>query len=254
MKEKNTARLINRAISDRHIEEAANAEEIFAERKREISLRRRRYLKTVSVFAACFAIVLALSLTAMHIADRPNADIGGAPPSFGDTGDETDNNLNNGFTSSEPDSTTEPGDSTAEEPTPPVGDVDEELPPIFDPAPEYNIYSEKLPTYGAAPTPSVGTYALGDSSAKESIEEAYNFKNMFTTVAFSAENFKILEDAAIDFVREFCEENGITDTCRIRVSKKGLFTDEIMISVGYATFEGDEHGPIGFIIVEKPKV
>lgn len=66
MNENHCSEILDKSISERHIEEASDAEAFFKARK-SAALRRSRILKSVSVFAACIALVLSLSVAAMFI-------------------------------------------------------------------------------------------------------------------------------------------------------------------------------------------
>lgn len=90
MNENHCSEILDKSISERHIEEASDAEAFFKARK-SAALRRSRILKSISVFAACVALVLSLSVAAMFIdsdnksedAEKgygdPNYDIGDSP-------------------------------------------------------------------------------------------------------------------------------------------------------------------------------
>ncbi|MBQ1225555.1 MAG: hypothetical protein IIX75_00530 [Clostridia bacterium] len=109
MNENSCSEILDKALSERHIEEASNAEAFFKSRKA-AALRKSRILKSVSAFAACIALVLSLGIAAMFInpdkksdqfaEDAPNYsendfaaddDIkGDSDPSDGNYGDEGD--------------------------------------------------------------------------------------------------------------------------------------------------------------------
>lgn len=90
MNENYCSEILDKALSERHIEEASDAEAFFKARK-SAALRRNRILKSVSVFAACVALVLSLRIAAMFTgsdnkaedAEKGNADFdceAGDPP------------------------------------------------------------------------------------------------------------------------------------------------------------------------------
>lgn len=73
MNENYCSEILDKSISERHIEEASGAEAFFKAR-RIAALKRSRILKSISVFAACVALVLSLSVAAMFTGSDNKAE------------------------------------------------------------------------------------------------------------------------------------------------------------------------------------
>lgn len=85
MNENSCSEILDKALSERHIEEASNAEAFFKARKA-VALRKSRILKSVSAFAACIALVLSLSVAAMFInPDKKSDQFAEDAPNYSDS-------------------------------------------------------------------------------------------------------------------------------------------------------------------------
>lgn len=73
MNENYCSEILDKALSERHIEEAADAEAFFKARKIAV-FKRNRILKSVSAFVACITLVLSLTVAAMFINSDEKSD------------------------------------------------------------------------------------------------------------------------------------------------------------------------------------
>jgi hypothetical protein len=93
MNENSCSEILDKALSERHIEEASNAEAFFKARKA-AALRRSRILKSVSSFAACIALVLSLSVAAMFInPDKKSDQFAEDAPNYSENDFSTDDDI-----------------------------------------------------------------------------------------------------------------------------------------------------------------
>ncbi len=193
MNENYCSEILDKSISERHIEEASDAEAFFKARK-SAALRRSRILKSVSVFAACVALVLSLSVAAMFTGS-----------------DNKSEDAEKGYS----DLDCEAGDSPADK-------EDDDFDGIHDgDSDEGKFDGESEEVAGLT-----GVYAINIGSFEENIGDSLphdilSLEAKGTSVTITSKQKTTLEKQLKVYLKEFCEANSLGEEYSFEISSIG---------------------------------
>ena len=193
MNENSCSEILDKALSERHIEEAASAEAFFKTRKI-AALRRSRILKSISVFAACIILVLSLSVAAMFTnPDKKEDQFKEDAPDY-----ENDNIY---------------GDSAADD------DNNDSSEGIYGDEGDSNDKTEEV---GGL----TGVYALNVGSFEEStdtdiLSEVLSLESQGSSVTLTSKQKETLEKQLKVYLKEFCAANSLSEDYTFEISPLG---------------------------------
>lgn len=211
MNENYCSEILDKAISERHIEEASDAEAFFKARKA-AALRRSRILKSVSAFAACVALVLSLRVADMFTnSDKKSDMFEESAPNYNENDFSTDDDIKGD---------SDPSDGNYGD----EGDFDGE---------------------NEGETGLTGVYAIDIGNFEENIEDSLvhdilSLEAKGNSTTLTSKQKETLKKQLKVYLKEFCAANSLGEDYTFEISPLGKEYGAHIFARVVVTFEGTQ--------------